>query len=140
MTRRYGRRYENRSGYASGNGGYGGGRSYGAGRYRRDRRGEERQVEFVTLGLVLLVFAAQFLFNSITPQIVLLLGGIIILGGAFYQVQRRWRVNPITWIGGAAMLIFGVIEMQTNQAPLGSLLPLLLFGGVIIASFVTGEF
>ncbi len=140
MTRRYGRRYESGGGY--GGGGYGrGGGGYGGGRYRRERRGEERQVELVTLGLVLIVFVLQLLFpTAISPSLVLLLGGIILLGGAFFQSQRRWRVNPLTWIGGVAMLGAGIIELQTKQEPLGGLLPILLFGVVIAGSFISGEF
>ena len=118
------------------------------GRYRRFRRREERQIEIITLGLTLIVFMLPVLFSDpdnpaasdgATP-IVLMLGGMILLGGAFFQMQRRFHVNPLTWLGGAAMLTFGVIEFQTKNAPLGPLLPILLFGAVIVGSFVTGEF
>jgi hypothetical protein len=118
------------------------------GRYRRFRQREERQIEIVTLGLTLLVFMLPVLFSdpnnptatdSATP-LVLMLGGMILLAGAFFQMQRRFNVNPLTWLGGAAMLAFGVIEFQSKSAPLGPLLPILLFGGVIVGSFVTGYF
>jgi len=119
-----------------------------AGRYRRFRKREERQIEIITLGLTLIVFMLPVLFSnpddptstdSATP-LVLMLGGMILLAGAFFQMQRRFRVNPLTWLGGAAMLIFGVVEFQGKIAPLGPLLPILLFGGVIVGSFLTGEF
>ncbi|MHB8627596.1 MAG: hypothetical protein ACYDBJ_13725 [Aggregatilineales bacterium] len=118
------------------------------GRYRRFRRREERQIEIVTLGLTLIVFMLPVLFSDpnnptatdgATP-LVLMLGGMILLAGAFFQMQRRFRVNPLTWLGGAAMLTFGVVEFQGKIAPLGPLLPILLFGGVIVGSFLTGEF
>jgi hypothetical protein len=119
-----------------------------AGRYRRFRRREERQIEIITLGLTLIVFMLPVLFSnpddptatdSATP-LVLMLGGMILLAGSFFQMQRRFRVNPLTWLGGIAMLIFGVLEFQSKIAPLGPLLPILLFGGVIVGSFLTGEF
>jgi peptidoglycan/LPS O-acetylase OafA/YrhL len=118
------------------------------GRYRRFRRREERQIEIITLGLTLIVFMLPVLFSSpddpaasdsATP-LVLMLGGMILLAGAFFQMQRRFPVNPLTWLGGAAMLVFGVVEFQSKTAPLGPLLPILLFGGVIVGSFVTGQF
>lgn len=128
--RRYGR-------YASG---YGYQRS--GGRYRRDRRAEERQIELVCIGLILALFLIPLLsptLNLSTP-IVLILGGVILLGGAFAQSQRRFRVNPVTWIGGAAMLLFGILGYQTGTEPLGGLLPILILGGVLAVSFLTGEF
>ncbi len=120
---------------------YGYGRSSGSGRYRRDRRAEERHIELVSLGLILALFMLPLLFNQIiSTPLTLILGGIILLGGAFAQSQRRFRVNPVTWVGGAAMLLFGIIEMQSGQMPLGGLLPILLAGGVILFSFISGEF
>ena len=69
-----------------------------------------------------------------------MLGGMILLGGAFFQVQRRFYVNPLTWLGGIAMLAFGFFEFQSRAEPLGPLLPIILFGGVILGSFITGQF
>ncbi len=118
----------------------------GEARYERFRRREERQIEVVTLGLTLVVFMIPVLFPSDpnapdgTTPLVLMLGGMILLAGAFFQVQRRFFVNPLTWLGGAAMLAFGFYEFQTKQVPLGPLLPVLLFGGVILGSFMTGQF
>ncbi len=116
-------------------------------RYRRFRQREERQIEIVTLGLVLIVFMIPVLFPSpnadgsdASTPVVLMLGGIILLAGAFFQVQRRFYVNPLTWLGGAAMLAFGFYEFQSREQPLGPLLPILLFGGVILGSFFTGQF
>jgi len=118
-----------------------------AARYDRFRRREERQIEIITLGLVMLVFMIPLVFpntnldgtDGMTP-VVLMLGGIILLAGAFFQVQRRFFVNPLTWLGGAAMLAFGFYEFQSRSEPLGPLLPILLFGGVILGSLFTGQF
>lgn len=136
MTRRYGRRYNSGSRYESGY------QSRQGGRYRRARRSEERHIELVCFGLILALFMIPLLFPAInlnTP-LMLILGGVILLGGAFAQSQRRFRVNPITWVGGAAMLVFGILGYQTGSEPLGGLLPFLILGGVLLASFLTGEF
>jgi hypothetical protein len=100
-------------------------------------------VEVVTFGLIIVLFALQLLSSTaFSTEIILLLGGFLLLGSAVYQSSRRWRVNPMTWIGGASMLIFGILAVQTGVVPLGlgPLLPLLIFAAVIIASFLTGEF
>jgi hypothetical protein len=110
---------------------------------RRSRRTSERQVEVITFGLVVLLFLAQLSFRgAFTTPVILILGAVVLLGSAIYQSQRRWRVNPMTWIGGASMLIFGVLALQSGQVAfgLGPLLPLGIFAAVLVASFVSGEF
>jgi hypothetical protein len=63
------------------------------------------------------------------------------VGAAVFQWQRRWRVNPVTWIGGAIMLIAGIASLYyRTPLPLGMLLPIGVFALVIVASAVTGEF
>lgn len=128
------RRYSRRSGYY---------RSGYSSYSRRNRRREERMVEVVTFGLIIVLFILQLVSaTAFNTQIILLLGGFLLLGSAVYQSSRRWRVNPMTWFGGGAMLLCGVLALQTGVVPfgLGPLLPLLIFGAVIAASFITGEF
>ncbi len=70
-----------------------------------------------------------------------LLGGAILTAGAVYQFQRRWRVNPMTWIGGVFLLVVGFMGLQKGgDIPGGWLVPLGGFALVIVASFLTGEF
>jgi len=133
MTRR---RYSNNR-YASGSRS----RSNYSYRSRRTRRSAEREVEVISFGLIIVLFLAQLVFAAaFTTQLILLLGGIVLLGSAFYQSSRRWRVNPMTWIGGIAMFTFAILSYQTGVVPLGAILPLLIFGVVIVSSFLTGEF
>jgi uncharacterized membrane protein YhaH (DUF805 family) len=114
--------------------------SYGYSR-RRSRRSSERQVEMFSFLAIVLLFILQLMagaaFSTVT---ILLLGSLVLLGSASYQTSRRWRVNPMTWIGGALMLVFAILGMQGNPVPLGPLLPLGIFAAVLVASFVTGEF
>lgn len=112
------------------------------GRYVRLRLREEHQITIITLGFTLLVFMLPVMFpyaDNLTP-LELIVAGMIILAGAFFQAQRRFPVNITTWIGGFAMLAFGIFELQSRKEPLGALLPILLFGGVLIGGVLTGQF
>jgi hypothetical protein len=122
--------------YGSGYGyGYGGGRvNY----RRRERRSGERQVELVTFGLIILLFLISLLY-PLRSEVIAFIGGGILTASALYQWQRRWRVNPMTWIGGIVLLILGVLGLQGRMA-YSILLPLAAFGLVLLASFLTGEF
>ncbi len=124
--RRYGWDYNSRSG----------------GRFnyrRRERRNEERQVELVTFGLIIVLFVITLLY-PLSPAVVAFIGGAILTGSAVIQWQRHWRVNPMTWLGGIILLIVGVFGLQGRGVPYGTLLPLAIFGLVLLASFLTGEF
>lgn len=124
--------------------GYSSGRSTSS-RYsyrRRERRGEERQIETLTFGLIIVLFVLTFMFESLrnNPTMVTVIAGAILMGSAVYQWQRRFRVNPVTWMGGAFMLIAGLLGFQGGRGvPLGIFLPILVFGVVILVSLVTGE-
>jgi hypothetical protein len=109
-------------------------------RQRKDRRREERGVEAFTFGAVIVLFTFSFLYRSLTPGYLSLIGGLILTGSAFYQQQRHWRVNPMTWIGGVALLLVGFMETAQNYpVPGGMLTPILVMAGVIGGSFLTGE-
>ena len=133
--------YEREGGYGSrrgyGGGGYGGGYSY---RNRRERKREERQVELASFGALIAMFMISLIVH-LNPATIATIGGGILVGAAIFQWQRRWRVNPVTWIGGAIMLIGGIFALQQHtDVPGGILFPMGIFALVIIASAVTGEF
>ena len=112
------------------------------GRYLRLRLREEHQITIVTISFVLLVFMMPVVFpyaSNLTP-IELILSGMILLAGAFFQAQRRFPVNITTWMGGFAMLAIGIFELQSQKTPLDAWLPILLFGGVLVGTFLTGQF
>jgi hypothetical protein len=112
----------------------------GSGYRRRERRREERTIEMASMGLIIVLFAIALLFPTFKPEAIALIGGGIFLAAAIFQWQRHWRVNPMTWIGGLAMLIAGFLGLQGNGLPGGIFLPLGVFGLVIVASLLTGEF
>jgi hypothetical protein len=107
---------------------------------RRERRREERQVEIASFGMLIILFAVGLLTGQITPDLITLIGGAILLGSAVYQWQRRWRVNPTTWIGGAIMVVVGIVGIKQHYVPGGMLFPIAVFALVIVASLISGEF
>ena len=116
-----------------------------------ERRGENRErrksdaearVERITWALLVLVFAiVQLLPNGTTiPNFfVPFAGAIILLGSGLYQYSRRWRVGPVTWIGGAFMALFTYYNLQINSATNFTGACLVVFFVVIIFGLVTGE-
>ena len=110
----------------------------------RERRKSdaEARVERITWALLVLVFAiVQLLPNGTTiPNFfVPFAGAIILLGSGLYQYSRRWRVGPVTWIGGAFMALFTYYNLQINSATNFTGACLVVFFVVIIFGLVTGE-
>ncbi|MCC7451585.1 MAG: hypothetical protein IT324_29530, partial [Anaerolineae bacterium] len=60
---------------------------------RRERRGEERQIETLTFGLIIVLFVLTFMFENLrsNPTMVTVIAGAILVGSAIYQWQRRFR-------------------------------------------------
>ncbi len=109
---------------------------------RRERRAEERRIELASFAALMLVFMVDFLTGDSIPAVWLsLVGGGILLASAIYQTQRRWRVTPITWIGGAVMVGAAIISLYERiPLPGGVWLPIGVFAAMIIVSAITGEF
>lgn len=116
-------------------------RGYSRYRYsRKSRRREERAVEAITFGLIiLLILIALFANLNLSGGIVSLFGGALLTGSAIYQSQRRWRVNPITWIAGIGMLFVAFLDFYQGRGSVGLLVPILIMAGVLAFSFLTGE-
>ena len=102
----------------------------------------EARIERITWALLVLVFAVvQLMPNPATlPNFfVPLAGALILLGSGAYQYSRRWRVSPITWIGGAFMVLFAYYALQVNPAQNFIGACLVVFFAVIIFGLLTGE-
>jgi hypothetical protein len=111
-----------------------------ASRRRKERRAEERQIEMYTFAAVVILFAVATIYDGLDALFITFLGAVILLGSGFYQRERNFRVNPITWVGGLILAIVAFMGYTQNRAvPMGMLLPFLVMGGVIAASFFTGE-
>ncbi|MBN8635579.1 MAG: hypothetical protein J0M07_09685 [Anaerolineae bacterium] len=110
--------------------------------YQGRRKSEnEARVERFTWALLVLAFAVTQLLpeGSFPNWFIPLSGAVILLGSAFYQYTRGWRVGPITWIGGAVEGLLAYYVMRVNPAAdmLGE--SLLVFVAVILFGLITGE-
>ncbi len=110
---------------------------------RSRRKSEpEARVERITWALLVLVFAiVQLIPNqaALPNFFIPLAGALILLGSGAYQYSRRWRVSPITWVGGAFMLLFAYYALQVNPAQNFTGASLVVFFAVIIFGLLTGE-
>jgi carbon starvation protein CstA len=82
------------------------------------KSGAEARIERLTWGLLVLIFAVLYVSDTIAASIpnwlVPLAGAVILLGSGVYQNTRRWRVSPVTWIGGMLLLLFAAIAFYVN--------------------------
>ena len=111
-------------------------------RYEHRKSEAEARIERITWALLVLVFAiVQLLPNSsaLPNFFVPFAGALILLGSGLYQYSRRWRVSPITWIGGAFMALFTYYNLQINSATNFTGACLIVFFVVIIFGLITGE-
>jgi hypothetical protein len=101
----------------------------------------EAKVERITWFLLVLVFALLNIFPDFTPPnwAVPGAGAVILLGSGLYQYTQKWRVSPVTWIGGSLMLFF--VLMNTMFGFTFNFLgpSLLVFAFVIGFGVITGE-
>lgn len=107
--------------------------------YSPNKSASEARVERITWALLVLVFAVTQLLpeGSFDNWIIPGAGAIVLLGSGLYQYSRRWRVSPITWIGGVIMALFAFYSYQNGSSYLGE--TLVVFAAVILVGVLTGE-
>jgi carbon starvation protein CstA len=106
----------------------------------RRKSAPEARAERVTWALMVLVFAVvQLLSGSLPNSFVPFAGSVILLGSGFYQYSRRWRVSPVTWIGGALMAFFAYYSLSIDTARSFQGETLVIFFIVIVFGLITGE-
>jgi len=66
-------------------------------------------------------------------------GAVILLGSGIYQYSSRYRVSPITWLGGMVLALFVMYSwyVDPNQPFVGA--SLIVFFLVILFGLVTGD-
>jgi hypothetical protein len=84
----------------------------------RGKSAAEARIERLTWGLLVMIFAVLYLFENLAQTIpnwaVPVAGAVVLLGSGAYQYSRRWRVSPITWIGGVVLLVLAMIAIYTS--------------------------
>lgn len=107
----------------------------------------EMKVERMTWFLLVLVFALTSiardnlgLTTDVLPNwLIPGAGAIILLGSGMYQYGKHWRVSPLTWIIGAVLLIFALLNLLIDPTLDLTGLSLLAFAIVILMGLMTGE-
>lgn len=104
----------------------------------------EAQIERMTWFFLVLIFALVQLLSdnssvTLPGWFVPMAGSVVLLGSGIYQYSRRYRVSPVTWLGGALLLFFVILNLYANfdRSFVGE--SLLVFAGVILAGLLTGE-
>jgi hypothetical protein len=79
---------------------------------------DEKRVERLTVGAVLLVLVTALPQAHPWPDrlegLTAILVGLVLLGSAFYQRGRGWRVGRITWAVGPLAILFGVLSIAAD--------------------------
>lgn len=105
--------------------------------FRRYRREEERRFEILTFAALLILMLILAFGSPTQGRFMSYAGGGVLLGSAVIQWQRKFQVNPFTWLGAAALLALGYFWPAATAVP--PLYPLLLMGAVMVVSFLSGE-
>lgn len=113
---------------------------------RRERRKSdaEARVERLTWALLVVAFGIVQITqqSGLSPLPNWFLpgsGALILLGSGVAQYSRRWRVNPTTWIGGAVLLFFALVNLYVNPAINFFGLSLLVIVLIIVFGLVMDE-
>lgn len=111
---------------------------------RRGRRksAAESKAEMITWFLLVAIFGIIYILpegTAVPNWLVPGLGGAVLVLSGVYQYVRGWRVSPITWMVGMAMIALALWGF--NYSPRTDLIgpSLLAFAVVIGAGVITGE-
>jgi hypothetical protein len=77
---------------------------------------DEERAERLTVGAVLLVLVPSLLSNWFPSRLEGLSAvavGLVLLGSAFYQRGRGWRVGRITWLAGVLAIALGLFSVAS---------------------------
>lgn len=111
----------------------------------RRKSAAETKAEQLTWFLLVLIFALLSIFQDnvaadlIPNWLVPLSGAVVLLGSGIYQYSRNWRVSPMTWIIGAVLLMFGLVNVLIDPTLNLTGFSLLAFAAVILFGLFTGE-
>jgi hypothetical protein len=86
----------------------------------RDKTLDETRLERLTMGALLLVLVTALPAARPWPEalegLTAVLLGLVLLGSAFYQRGHGWRVGRLTWAVGIAVIMLGLLSVQSGGA------------------------
>ena len=109
----------------------------------RGKSYREARIELMTWAALVIVFALGALGRenniNIPNWFVPFAGAVVLLGSGFYQYSSRYRVSPITWLGGLVLVLFVMYSwyVDANQPFVGA--SIIVFFLVILFGLVTGD-
>jgi hypothetical protein len=110
----------------------------------RRKTAAEARIERITWALLVLIFAVLYVLSdtvslTIPNWVVPFAGSVILLGSGIYQYSRRWRVSPVTWLGGGLMFIFVMYHFYIDPTHDFIVESLLVTVAVILIGTFAGE-
>lgn len=109
----------------------------------RGKSSAEARAERLTWFFLVLIFAILQILNQsdigVQNWLIPMSGAIVLLGSGVYQYSRRWRVSPVTWLGGALLFFLALLNLYSipGRSFLGE--SLIIFAVVILVGLLTGE-
>ena len=101
----------------------------------RRRRGIlERQVEWLSLGLSVVVLGFALLLKGIALTVLfpLIAGGILLTSAIVQKIGRNWNVSIVTWLLGVFLLSYGITQLLRLVQPSETFSFFTYFGGSVI--------
>jgi hypothetical protein len=111
--------------------------------YTRNKSYAEERIERLTwFFLVLVIAGVQILQQggmALPNWVIPFVGCVVLIGSGLYQNSRRWRVAPTTWLAGALLAVFTLINLYVSPTSNFLGISLVVFAAVILMGLLTGE-
>ena len=111
--------------------------------YTRTKSYAEERIERLTwFFLVLVIAGVQILQQggmALPNWVIPFVGCVVLIGSGLYQNSRRWRVAPTTWLAGALLAVFTLINLYVSPTSNFLGISLVVFAAVILMGLLTGE-
>ena len=95
----------------------------------------ERQLEWLTLGLTIILFGLALLMQTQVALRVLfpvIAGAILLVSAIVQKIGRNWNVSIFTWALGVFLLAFGITNVLGALQPESSFNFTTFFGSLVV--------
>jgi hypothetical protein len=98
----------------------------------------ERRIEALTWG-TLLIWVGISLVTNLHRGVPALVAGLILLVSAIVQRVAGWEAGFVLWIGGIALTVSGLNDLQNGRHHLSAFaIVLIIIGGTIVLRSIAG--